>query len=56
MNDSMGIPRYLPEIQEEDIPALAHHAHKEANPLYPVPVLMDEKELEDIYYEVKGNK
>lgn len=33
------------EIQEEDIPKLAHYADKEANPLYPVPVLMNAEEL-----------
>ena len=37
-------------IQEEDIPKLAHYADKEANPLYPVPVLMNAEELEDFYY------
>lgn len=40
----------IPEIQEEDIPKLAHYADKEANPLYPVPVLMNAKELEQFYY------
>ena len=54
MNDSMEIPRYFPEIQEEDIPIMASHADQEGNPLYPVPVLMNRKELEKIYYEVKG--
>jgi alcohol dehydrogenase class IV len=54
MNDSMEIPRHLPEIQEKDIPVMARHADKEANPLYPVPVLMNRKELEQIYYAVKG--
>lgn len=39
----------IPEIQEEDIPKLAHYADKEANPLYPVPVLMDAHELEQFY-------
>ena len=28
------------------------HAEKEANPLYPVPRLMTEKELEKFYYQV----
>lgn len=54
MNDSMEIPRHFPEIQEEDIPVMARHADQEGNPLYPVPVLMDRKELEQIYHEVKG--
>lgn len=29
---------------------MARHADREANPLYPVPKLMDAKELEEIYY------
>ena len=37
------------EIQEADIPKLSHYADKEANPLYPVPVLMDAEELEQFY-------
>ena len=37
-------------IREEDIPKLAHYADKEANPLYPVPVLMNARELENFYY------
>lgn len=52
MNRSMGIPEKLPGVQEADIPRLAAFAAKEANPLYPVPVLMDAKELERFYYDV----
>ena len=52
----MQIPRHLPDICEEDIPVMARHADKEGNPLYPVPVLMNRKELEKIYYEVKGTE
>lgn len=40
----------IPQINEEDIPKMASYADKEANPLYPVPVLMDKKELEKFYY------
>ena len=54
MNDEMQIPRTLPEIREEDIPVLAGYADKEGNPLYPVPRLMNRRELEQIYYQVKG--
>lgn len=39
----------IKEIKEEDIPKLSHYADKEANPLYPVPVLMDAGELEQFY-------
>lgn len=38
------------EIREEDIKKLSKYADKEANPLYPVPVLMNAKELEQFYY------
>lgn len=38
------------EIREEDIKKLSDYASKEANPLYPVPVLMNAKELEQFYY------
>ena len=50
MKKRFGIGDTVPEIREEDIPMLAHYASKEANPLYPVPVLMDAKELEKFYY------
>ena len=49
MKKRFGIGVHIPEIQETDIPKLAHYADKEANPLYPVPVLMDVAELESFY-------
>lgn len=52
LNANMGIPQKLSGIQKEHIPAMARHAHREANPLYPVPVLMDAKALEQFYYAV----
>lgn len=52
MKKRFGIGDYIPEIQENDIPELAHYADKEANPLYPVPVLMDASELETLYYRL----
>lgn len=55
LNDSMGIPRHFPQIQRKDIPVMARHADKEGNPLYPVPILMNQKELERIYEKVKGD-
>lgn len=50
MKKRFGIGDTVPEIREEDIPKLSHYADKEANPLYPVPVLMDAEELEQFYY------
>ena len=52
LNAAMGIPDTLKGIKEADIPELARRADKEANPLYPVPVLWDAKELEHFYYDV----
>ena len=57
MNANMGIPTKLQGIREADIPRLAQFAYKEANPLYPVPVLMDARELERFYHDVmEGTK
>ena len=52
LNERMGIPSKLPGIKKEDIPAMAKRASHEANPLYPVPKLMNAKELEQFYYTV----
>ena len=49
MKKRFGIGDKIKEIRREDIPKLARYADKEANPLYPVPVLMDAKELELFY-------
>lgn len=56
MNKYMGIGTKIDEIDIKDIPDLAKTAEKEANPLYPVPVMMTAKELEKIYFEVKAGK
>ena len=50
MKRRFDIPDTIPEIKQEDIPRLARYADKEANPLYPVPVLMNASELE-LFYE-----
>lgn len=55
MKKHYGINDTVSEIKEEDIPKLARYADKEANPLYPVPVLMDAKELEKFYYMLMEN-
>ena len=52
LNANMGIPGKLTGIRREDIPALAKHAEREANPLYPVPKLMGARELAEIYHQV----
>ena len=52
MKARFNIGDTIPEIKEKDIPKLAGYADKEANPLYPVPVLMDAKTLEQFYYKL----
>lgn len=53
MNKTLGIPAtFEGKIKEEDFDALARHADREANPLYPVPCLMNAKQLKQIYYTV----
>ncbi len=52
LNEKLGIPRKLEGIREEDIDSLAAYAEKEANPLYPVPVLWDREQLKEVYRRV----
>ena len=51
MNARMNIPTGFDNIIKDDIPMMAEHADAEANPLYPVPMLMDAHELEKIYHK-----
>lgn len=54
LNRIFDIPDVIKEIKEEDIKEMALYAYKEANPLYPCPILWDKKQLEKIYYRI-GN-
>ena len=54
MNAALDIPKYVTGIRRSDIPQMAAHADAEANPLYPVPILMDRLELEHMYEVVAG--
>lgn len=49
MNARFGIGTTIPELRRADIPALARHADREANPLYPVPLLLDADELAQLF-------
>lgn len=51
-NRMFNLPDKVEAIYEEDIPEMAAYADKEANPLYPVPILWDQKQLAKIYKEV----
>lgn len=52
LNEAMNIPKTLKGIKVEDVPELARRADKEANPLYPVPILWNAKELEHFYFDI----
>lgn len=52
MNEQMQIPSKIEGIDEKDIKAMAKKAYKEANPLYPVPVIMSRKQFEQMYHDV----
>ncbi len=52
MNGYMSIPDKIKEIRLADIPIMSQHAAAEANPLYPVPVLMGQSKLAEMYERV----
>lgn len=53
LNGRLSIPAtFEGKINETDLDELADRADKEANPLYPVPKLMNKNELKQIYYRV----
>jgi alcohol dehydrogenase class IV len=54
MNKEMNIPDKITGIKEEDILLMAKRAAQESNPLYPVPKIMNRKEIENIYRLIKG--
>ncbi len=56
LNEKFGIPRTIPVICEGDIEELATYADKEANPLYPVPVLWNKDKLKELYIKLKGDE
>lgn len=52
LNKKMGIADKIAGIRKEDIRIMSKHAEREANPLYPVPKLMTQKELANFYYQI----
>lgn len=46
MNRNMNIPETIQALEEADIPLIAKRALKEANPLYPVPTILDRVQCE----------
>ncbi len=52
LKKKFGIGDIIPELEKEDIPKLSRYADKEANPLYPVPVMWNAKELQMFYEQI----
>ena len=51
LNEAMHIPSKL-DLYKKDIPIMAQWAEKEANPLYPVPVIFNQKDFEKMLQKV----
>ena len=54
LESNLGIDKKFHCIKKEDIPSMAKYALKEANPLYPVPVMWNKKKMIDMYYKIQG--
>ena len=54
MNQELGIPRFIEGIQDTDIPLMVKRALSEANPLYPVPVILGETDLLRLFDIIRG--
>ena len=52
-NKKMGLPDGFDVIKDEDIPQMIAWARKEANPLYPVPVVWGEKDFQRLIKTIR---
>ena len=52
MNKRMNIRPGFANIEEKDIPQMVQWALKEANPIYPVPVIYDEKHCAEVIHRI----
>jgi len=55
LNKTFGIPTKIKELKEADFKLIAERALKEANPFYPVPTLMNKKDIIEILWKLYGN-
>lgn len=53
LNQRMDIPKKVQGIKEQDIPTMVERALKEANPLYPVPMIFSKSDMTKLYYLIK---
>jgi len=52
LNADFGIPEKIDDLKDADIPILVKNALKEANPLYPVPLIYGYENMEKIYQKI----
>ena len=55
LNSMMAIPETIDGINDEDIPEMATHAFREANPTYPVPRIFSREDFISVYKRLSGN-
>ncbi|WP_078427877.1 iron-containing alcohol dehydrogenase [Alkalihalobacterium alkalinitrilicum] len=53
LNHDMDIPKKVNGIVDTDIPLMVKRALKEANPLYPVPKILNQKEMLQLYQIIR---
>lgn len=53
LNRRMNIPTTFTEIKDEDVPLLIKRTLKEANPLYPVPKILNEHDIRMIIESIR---
>lgn len=53
LNESMNIPKKITGIKDSDVPLMVKRALSEGNPLYPVPKIMSEKDMQNMYQIIK---
>lgn len=56
LNKRMNIPDKIDGVLLADIPVMAKRACSEANPLYPVPKIFFQKEMESMYLKIRSDK
>ncbi len=52
LNSAMNIPLQLEGIRAEDLPILIKRALAEVNPTYPVPVMFNAKQMDEVYRKI----
>lgn len=52
LNERIGIPKKIAEIEEKDLEVMIQRCIKEAHPMYPVPRILNKKAFREIYKEI----